>query len=493
MMYDTQKSDSGVVPTKAANQGARVPAESLEGRAGIERNPGVGRTDRTQRREVVSQGAERIRQLVTRNPQEKLTALLHHVSEEALGEAYAGLRPEAAPGVDGMTWDAYGVGLDERLSDLHRRVHVGAYRATPSRRVMIPKPDGGERPLGIAALEDKIVQKAVVDGILTPIYEAEFLGFSYGFRPGRSAHDALDALAVGIERCKVNWILDADVARYFDTLDRDRLVDLLGRRIGDRRLLRLIRKWLNAGVLEEGLWADTGRGTPQGAVISPVLANVYLHYVLDAWVRQWRQEQARGEVIIVRYADDFVLGFQHRGDAVRLREALEARLADNGLALHPEKTRLIEFGRFAAASRAGRGEGKPKTFDFLGFTHYCGKTRQGRFQLGRKPIAKRMSRKLKGLKRLLLRNRHADPKDTARWLGQVLNGWLNYYAVPGSYRFLARFRERLKRIWARTLRRRSQKGRIDWKKLDALCKELWPAVRIRHPWPNQRFAVRYTR
>ena len=280
-----------------------------------------------------------------------------------------------------------------------RRVHVGAYRATPSRRVMIPKPDGGERPLGIAALEDKIVQKAVVDGILTPIYEAEFLGFSYGFRPGRSAHDALDALAVGIERCKVNWILDADVAKYFDTLDRDRLVDLLGRRIGDGRLLRLIRKWLNAGVLEEGLWADTGRGTPQGAVISPVLANVYLHYVLDAWVRQWRQEQARGEVIMVRYADDFVLGFQHRGDAVRLREALEARLADNGLALHPEKTRLIEFGRFAAASRAGRGEGKPKTFDFLGFTHYCGKTRQGRFQLGRKPIAKRMSRKLKGLKR----------------------------------------------------------------------------------------------
>ena len=313
-MHDAKKSDPGIVPRgrcastrpgKAANKGAQAPAEPLEGRAGIERNPGGRSTDHTQWWGSVSQGAERIRQYIQRNPQEKLTALLHHITADALRRAYHGLQPKAAPGADGVSWEEYGHGLDERLLDLHGRVQSGAYRATPSRRVNIPKPDGGTRPLGVAALEDKIVQKAVVDTLLTPIYEAEFLGFSYGFRPGRGAHDALDAIAVGIERRKINWILDADVTKFFDRIDRAKLLELLGRRIGDKRLLHLIGRWLRAGVMEDGQWLDTGTGTPQGSVISPVLANVTLHYVLDAWVhRIWRPQRAQGDMIIVRYADD---------------------------------------------------------------------------------------------------------------------------------------------------------------------------------------------
>ena len=341
---------------KAANKGARALAESLERRAGTEGNPGGASTGRTQRRGSVSQGAERIRQIIERKPQEKLTALLHHVTPESLADAYRGLQREAAPGMDGMTWEKYGEGLEERLLDLHRRVHTGAYRATPSRRVNIPKPDGGTRPLGVATLEDKIVQKAVVDTILTPIYEAVFLGCSYGFRPGRGAHDALDALAYALDKRKVNWILDADVSKYFDRIDREQLLSFLAERIGDRRLLRLITKWLNAGVMEDCQWSDTGRGTPQGSVVSPLLANVYLHYVLDQWVvRTWRPTETRGEMIIVRYADDFVLGFQYRDDAERFLAALRARFAQFGLELHPDKTRLLEFGRYAAANRKKRG------------------------------------------------------------------------------------------------------------------------------------------
>ena len=382
-MHDAKKSDPGIVPETATNEGAQVPEESLEGRAGIERNPGGRSTGRTQRRGAVSQGAERIRQFIQRRPKEKLTALLHHVTPDTLRAAYEGLNPKSAPGVDGKTWEEYGAELDGRLPVLHRRVHTGAYRATPSRRVNIPKPDGGMRPLGIAALEDKIVQKAVVDTILTPIYESEFLGFSYGFRPGRGAHNALDAQAVGIERRKINWILDADVSKYFDCIDRQQLLELLGRRIGDRRLLRLVGKWLRAGVMEDGHWFDPGRGTPQGAVVSPVLVNVYLHYVLDAWVqRYWRPRQARGEMIIVCYADDFVLGFQYRSDAERfLRDARE-RFARYGLDLHPEKTRLIEFGRFAIANRRRRGKGRPESFDFWASRTTVGRPGEGSSESG---------------------------------------------------------------------------------------------------------------
>ena len=388
---------------------------------------------RVQDRENMPSGAERIRQAARRKPKEKLTALLHHLTPETLGAAYDALKREAAPGVDGMSWEEYGQGRDERLRDLHERVHRGAYRAKPVRRVKIPKPDGGKRPLGVAALEDKILQRAMVDNILTPIYETEFIGFSYGFRPGRGAHDALDALAYGIMRRKINWIVDADIRQYFDRIDREWMIRFLEVRIGDRRVLRLIQKWLNAGVMEAGKQTDSGQGTPQGAVVSPVLANVYLHDALDLWyAKKWRPQETEGDAIIVRYADDFVTGFQHRNDAARFLQDLRARLAGFGLELHPEKTRLLEFGRFAAESRRRNGQSKPETFDFLGFTHYCGSTRAGRFKLGRKPIAKRMRRKLQALKETLRKRMHADKYAVGRWLGQVLRGWLNYYAVPHS-------------------------------------------------------------
>ena len=463
-------------------------AEPVERRDGTKGNSVRQSTRRTQSRGSVSQAVDRIRRAIARNPKERLTALLHHINVEALRRAYLGLRKDAAPGIDGVRWKEYGAKLEERLLDLHRRVHRGAYRAPPVRRVHIPKPDGRTRPLGIAALEDKILQKAVVDELLTPIYEAEFLGLSYGFRPGRKAHDALDALAYGIERRKVNWIVDADIRTFFDAIDRDCLMRFVERRIGDRRVLRLVRKWLNAGVMEEGTWSDPGRGTPQGANVSPVMANVYLHYVLDQWFhRTWRPEVPKGEAILVRYADDFVAGFQRRADAKRFLRDLGERCAEFGLELHPEKTRLVEFGRFAAADRRRRGERKPETFDFLGFTHYCAKTRKGRFRLGRKPSVKRMNRTLRRVGERLWRLRHADHWEIGKWLSRVLNGWLNYFAVPGSTRWLQSFCYRLQRRWLRALRRRSQRDRFSWGRLRRMTELLWPSVKIRHPWPGQRF------
>jgi len=384
----------------------------------------------------------------------------------------------------------YEEGLEGRLADLHDRVHSGAYRAMPSRRVNIPKPDGGTRPLGVAAIEDKIVQKAVTETILTPIYEAEFLGFSYGFRPGRGAHDALDALAAGIKRRKINWVVDCDIRAFFDTVSRDWLVRFLEHRIGDKRVIRLVTKWMNAGVMEAGEWRDDLRGTPQGSVVSPILANIYLHYVLDLWFqKKWRSHEAAGDTIIVRYADDFVVGFQHKRDAERFLSAAKERFGNFELEMHPDKTRLIEFGRFAKQDRRQRGLGRPETFDFLGFTHYCAETRNGRFQLGRKPVQKRMARTLKRIKEELRKRMHEDVRDTAKWLGQVVDGWLNYFAVPTSYRFLQRFVVRLARMWLRILRRRSQKDRTTWASVTALQARYWPKLKIRHPWPDQRFAV----
>ena len=484
----------GTVAEKPSNKGAQATAEAVERRPVTNGNPQGQSTDRTQSRAAVTQAAERIRQFVRREPKEKLTALLHHVTPEALRAAYYALKREAAPGADGMTWREYEKGLDERLRDLHRRVHTGAYRATPVRRVNIDKPDGGTRPLGVAALEDKVVQKAVVEVILTPIYEEEFLGISYGFRPGRGAHDALDALAYAVERRKVNWILDADIRGYFDSISRDWMLRFLEHRIADRRVLRLIAKWLRAGVLEEGRHIDSGRGTVQGSVISPMLANVYLHYVLDLWVvKRWRPQEAHGEVIIVRYADDYVVGFEWREDAVHFLRDLQERFGCFELELNTEKTRLIEFGRNAASNRRTRGEGRPETFDFLGFTHYCRETRSGRFGLGRTPVPKRMNRTLQRIKKDLRRRMHADVMSTGRWLGRVVRGWLNYYAVPTSFRALKQFAWRLRRIWLRVLRRRSQKDRCTWAWLLAISNRLWPKLRIIHPWPTIRFAVNHQR
>jgi group II intron reverse transcriptase/maturase len=494
MMHGMKKSDEAVLPVKAANKGAQTPAESPEGRASTKGNLRDQSTHRTQGRDGVSQAVERIRQAATRKPQEKLTALLHHITTDALRCAFFDLKKTASAGVDGMVWSEYEAGLDERLLDLHDRVHSGAYRALPSRRVEIPKPDGGTRPLGIAALEDKIVQKAVVDVILTPIYEPEFLGFSYGFRPGRGAHDALDALAFGIERRKVNWIIDADIRAFFDRLSRDHLLRFLEHRIGDPRVLRLITKWLNAGVMEDDEWKDDLQGTPQGAVVSPILANVYLHYVLDLWFQQkWRARKATGDTIIVRYADDFVVGCQRKADAEQFLRDLKERLGDFALDLHPDKTRLIEFGRFALVDRRARGERRPETFDFLGFTHYCKKQRNGQFGLGRKPIAKRVTRTLKRVKEKLRERMHEDVHDTAQWLGRVVNGWLNYYAVPTSARALRGFARRLLWIWLRTLRGRSQKDRTTIAGVARLAALYWPPVKVRHPWPTERFAVSHPR
>ena len=490
MMNGMEKSDLVVLAVKSANKGTAVPAEPMERRTEPKGNPESQSMRRAQDRESVKNAADRIRRFVQREPRKRLTTLLHHVTVEALRWSFFELKKDSAPGADGVTWRMYEEGLEGHLADLHDRVHSGAYRATPSRRVNIPKPDGGTRPLGVAAIEDKIVQKAVMETILTPIYEAEFLGFSYGFRPGRGAHSGLDALAVGITRRKINWVVDCDIRGFFDSVSRSWLVRFLEHRIRDKRVIRLIAKWLNAGVMEDGEWRDDLRGTPQGSVISPNLSNVYLHYVLDLWFQKWRSHKDKGDTIIVRYADDFVAGFQHKEDAEDFLKAVEERFISFGLCLHPDKTRLIEFGRFAAGRRRQRGQGRPETFDFLGFTHYCTKTRGGDFQLGRKPVAKRMTRTLTRLKESLCRRRHHNVVATARWLGKVVNGWLNYYAVPTSFRYLSRFAHRLRHLWLRSLRRRSQKDRYRRAKLAALAAKYWPKLGIRHPWPEKRFAVR---
>jgi group II intron reverse transcriptase/maturase len=384
----------------------------------------------------------------------------------------------------------YGVGLEARLIALHDRLHSGAYRTKPSKRVRISKEDGRERLLGIAAMEDKIAQKAVA-AVLAQIYEVDFLGFSYGFRPGRSQHDALDALYVGITQRKVRWVLDADIRGYFDTIDHEWLLKFVEHRIGDRRILRLIRKWLKAGVLEESKWSKTEEGTPQGAVISPLLSNVYLHYVFDLWAQAWRSRDAQGDIIMVRYADDFVVGFQYRREAERFLRELRERFAKFGLALHPTKTRLIEFGRFASENRRERGEGKPETFDFLGFTHHCGKTRKGWFALKRRPMAKRMRRKLAEIHRELRRRRHCSIPEQGRWLRAVVRGWLNYYAVPHTSVIVSRFCSEVERLWYWSLQRRSQRGRRGWTwpRMKRLVNVWLPPARIMHPYPNQRLIV----
>jgi group II intron reverse transcriptase/maturase len=436
----------------------------------------------------VSSALDRVRQAALKDRDARFTALLHHVDVERLRAAYRAISPDAAAGVDGVTWRDYGRDLEANLQDLHARVHRGAYRARPSRRVFIAKTDGRLRPLGVAALEDKIVQRAVVE-VLNAIYEQDFLGFSYGFRPGRSAHDALDALAVAITKRRVNWVLDADIRDCFTSLDHSRLAKFLEHRIADKRVLRLIQKWLAAGVIEDGSWTASDAGTPQGASISTLLANVYLHYVFDLWAHQWRGRQARGEMIVVRYADDFVVGFEHNDDAERFLADLRERFAQFALELAPDKTRLIEFGRFAAERRQQRGERRPETFDFLGFTHICAKTRKGRFMLKRVTSKKRMRAKLSAVKTELRRRMHLPVSEQGRWLGSVVRGHLNYYAVPGNSDAIGAFRDQITRHWHRTLRRRSQRHRLTWQRMHRLAVRWLPPARIQHPWPDARFAA----
>jgi group II intron reverse transcriptase/maturase len=430
--------------------------------------------------------------VAVRDKEARFTALLHHVTLVRLWQAYQAISPKAAPGVDGVTWEAYAVDLGANLRDLHERVQQGRYRASPSRRAYIPKADGRLRPLGIAALEDKIVQRAVVE-VLNAIYEVDFRGFSYGFRPGRSPHQALDALAAGITRKKVNWVLDADIRDFFGQLDRGWLEKFLRHRIADERILRLIGKWLTAGVIEDGQWTQSEKGSPQGASASPLLANVYLHYVLDLWADWWRKRHAHGEVIIVRFADDFIVGFEHQQDAERFLDELRGRFAEFGLELHPGKTRLIEFGRLAAAKRARRGLGKPETFDFLGFTHICARSAKGRFWVKRITISKRMRAKLKQVKDQLTLRMHQPIPDQGRWLASVVRGHMAYYAVPGNIWAVEAFREQVTRYWYKTLRRRSQKTRINWDRMDRIANRWLPRPRIMHPYPDTRFAATHPR
>jgi group II intron reverse transcriptase/maturase len=406
--------------------------------------------------------------------------------------AFYALKRDAAPGIDGMTWETYEQDLDRRIEDLHTRVQTGAYRAQPSRRSYIPKEDGSKRPLAVTALEDKIVQRATA-AVLNVIYEEDFLGFSYGFRPGRSQHDALDALIVGISSRKVNFILDADIRSFFTEVSQEWVVRFLEHRIGDKRILRLVRKWLRAGVLEDGAVTIEEKGTGQGSVISPLLANVYLHYVFDLWAERWRRREATGDMVIVRYADDTIVGFEHEADARRFLDAMRERLEKFALSLHPDKTRLIEFGRHAASRRARCGLGKPESFNFLGFTFICGKSRRGHFLLKRKTRRDRMRAKVRAIKQELRGRMHQPIPVQGKWLAQVVRGYFNYHAVPTNSRALHAFRHAVAENWHRSLRRRSQTNGMTWERFTRLANDWLPQPQILHPWPERRFAVTHPR
>src|SRR5665213_1261270 len=492
MMHDSKKSESPIVAMNATNNPGQTGAELRERRGDAKGNASTTSTRRTQSRENVSPGLARIRQQAMAQPKLRFTALLHHVSVDLLRQSYFALKRKAAAGVDGVTWSAYGDGLEGHVLDLHRRVQSGAYRALPSRRRMIPKPDGRERPLGIASLEDEIVQRAMVE-VLNAIYEEDFLGFSYGFRPGRGQHDALDALSYAITRTSVNFIIDADLRSFFDTVNHDWLIRFLEHRISDRRVIRLIRKWLKAGVMEDGLLVSMSAGTPQGAVISPLLANVYLHYVFDLWADQWRQRRAQGNIIIVRYADDIIVGIERWVDARSFLSNLHKRVIMFSLSLHPEKTRLMMFGRYAIERRARRGLGKPETFTFLGFRHICVNSRSGHFYLHRHTRQDRMRLTLRAIKEKLRRRMHEPIADQGRWLQSVVRGYFAYHAVPTNSKAIRAFRHDVMRLWRHVLSRRSQVGYVTWRKMAIIARIWLPPARVLHPWPNDRFAVQHLR
>jgi RNA-directed DNA polymerase len=493
MTHGRETSDPAVVAGKPPNKAGRLAAEAVERRAGAEGNADQVSTHRTQCRARVAQGLARIRQAARQRKEQRFTALLHHVNIDQLREAFYALKRAAAPGVDGLTWQDYETDLERRLVDLQDRVHRGGpYHPLPSRRRYIPKSDGRQRPLAVAGLEDKIVQRAMQE-MLNAIYEEDFLGFSYGFRPGRSQHDALDALAAGIVGTPVNWIVDADIRSFFDTVSHEWLIRFLEHRIGDRRVLRLIQKWLKAGVLEDGVVTASEQGTAQGAVISPLLANVYLHYVIDLWAAQWRRREATGNMIIVRYADDLVVGFEHEADARRFLDDMRRRLEKFALSLHPDKTRIIEFGRHAAADRASRGLGKPETFNFLGFTFICAKSRRGKFLLKRKTRRDRLRAKLKQVKDVLRRRMHQPIPEVGTWLGQVVRGYFNYHAVPSNSEALVAFRHHVLKFWQTALNRRGDRDRTTWARMMKLAADFLPRPIVLHPWPEQRFAVRHPR
>jgi RNA-directed DNA polymerase len=511
-MNEAGKSDKPVVPAKPAKLDfwafCQKLFEPVEGR-GLAKENGqdisnvllpaepAKQVDRTQSRveegdaldQDLHSALDRIRQAACRDREMKFTSLWHHVYHvDRLREAYLACKRNAAAGIDGQTWQAYGEDLESNLMDLSDRLAQRRYRAKPVKRVYIPKPGGKQRPIGIPVLEDKIVQRATVQ-VLNAVWETDFLGFSYGFRPGRSAHQALDALAVGIQTRKVSYVLDADIRGFFDTLDHEWLIQFVEHRIADPHVVRHIQKWLSAGVMEDGRCVEQEEGTPQGGSISPLLANLYLHYVLDLWAEQWRKTRASGDMIIVRYADDFVVGFQHESDAGRFLGELRERFRNFNLELHADKTRVIEFGRFASERRERRGDGKPPTFNFVGFTHICGETRKGRFVVLRQTIAKRMRAKLVSLKKALRRSMHLPIPEVGKWLSRVLTGHYRYYGVPRNYPALDLFRDRVRRLWHRTLNRRSQRGRISEATMSRIAACWLPVPRICQPYPEDRLTV----
>ena len=488
IIYADEKSDTPIVPKKLPNKGVS-PAEAMEGRSVAKGNANESPAPWTLSRDTsASTGLEGVREAARRNRQCRFTSLLHHVTPALLVKSFYALRKQAAAGVDGVTWQDYESRLYGRVPELHREIHTGAYRAQASRRVHIPKADGNMRPLGIAALEDKIVQQAVAT-VLNAIYEQDFLGFSYGFRQGRGQHDALDALSEGIATRKVNWILDADIRAFFDEINHEWMLRFLEHRIADKRIIRLIRKWLTAGAIENGQRIVSVRGTPQGAVISPLLANIYLHYASDLWAHKWRKRRAAGDVILIRYADDSVMGFQYEGDAKRFLAAMRERLAQFGLALHPDKTRLIRFGRYAAQQCRERGVSKPGTFDFLGFTHCCGRY-SGGFKLVRLTIKKRMRATLAAIRETLMRRRHEPIPVIGRWLGRVIRGYFNYHAVPDNMIRLNGFLSEVSRAWRHALMRRSQRHRMPWSRFSRMLRKYLPRCRVVHPLPAERFYVK---
>ena len=490
MMHGLGKSDSAIVPEKWPNNAGAPAAEAMEGRVLAKGNTREQNAHRTQCRISAPSALDRVRQAARRDRATRFTALLHHVTIDRLRDAFLQLQKKAAPGVDEVTWQQYDAKLEENLRRLHAQLHRGAYRARPARRAYIPKTDGRLRPLGIASLEDKLVQRAMAE-VMNAIYEEDFIGFSYGFRPGRSQHDALDALAAGLGRKKVNYVLDADIRGFFDAIDHEWLVKFIEHRCGDRRVLRLIQKWLAAGVMENGEWTESRQGTPQGATISPLLANAYLHYVFDLWAQQWRSRHAQGDIIIVRYADDFIVGFQYHSDAMRFTKELRERLQRFSLELHPDKTRLIEFGRFAAARRKERGlKGNPETFNFLGFTHICGRSSKRKFLLMRRTMRERMRTRLRAVKVALMKRRHLPVPTQGAWLASVVRGYYAYHAVPTNLKSMQAFRTQAERHWQHALSRRSQRGRPNWETMRRLSQRWIPKPRVFHPWPDERFDVR---
>ena len=482
---NSEESDADMVPEKSAKTWV-MPVESTEGRSAAEGKSVSRNAPRAQDREGAPTQVERIGQRAKERKGERFENLLSAIKAPLLKEAYQRLRKDAASGVDAVTWEEYGEALDVRVLDLQDRIHRGSYHPQPVRRVHIPKGDS-TRPLGIPTLEDKVVQQAA-RMVLEPIYEREFLGFSYGYRPRRSPHKALTAVAELISR-KTSWVLDADIRSFFDTIDHEWMRQFIEHRIGDKRMVRLLMKWLHAGVMEDGKLHEVEAGTPQGGIISPLLANLYLHYVLDLWVNQWRKRHARGEVYIVRYADDLVMGFQYEQDARAMREALATRLAKFGLELHSEKTRVIRFGRFALEGARAEGRRRPETFDFLGFTHIAGTSRHGKFLLKRRTSRKKRKAKLALLSEEIRARRHWPLRAQHKWLARVLHGHYRYYGVPTNSLALHQFRERVRVTWHRQLQRRSQRAHWNRAQLTKFEKHFpLPPPRLHHPWPNLRDA-----